>query len=112
MEKEERGKRALKDGIYDLSRVRETLYLEDSEDHHVWNWQEEGVSLGYEEADRFMERYPEFRIAHAYQTYCTILLSDPPEIFGGIHKGGGFNYGSTNLLEDCPRSILILAEDD
>ena len=111
MEKEEKKKRVLKDGIYDLSRIRETLYLKDIEDHHIYSWCEEGTSLG-EEVGQFMEKYPEFRIGCAYQAICAFLLSDPPEIFGGIRKGGGFNYGSTNLLEDCPRSILILAEDD
>lgn len=62
----------------------------------------------------FAEKYPEFVIAHAYETSWTLLLSRAPIRLemDGKWFGSGFNYGSTNLLEDCPKRLLILAEND
>lgn len=62
----------------------------------------------------FSERHPDFVVANAYETSTTILLSQKPNKLEmkGKWFGSGFNYGSTNLLVDCPKRVLILAEND
>ena len=60
----------------------------------------------------FINKYPDFVVGSAYQTYAIVLLTRKPPKFSGKWTGTGFNYGSTNILENCPNDILILAEDD
>jgi hypothetical protein len=61
----------------------------------------------------FLVENPQWRFACAYQTGVVLLLSEPPIARPDLHTlGSGFNYGSTNLLENCPSRILILAQDD
>ena len=61
---------------------------------------------------KFIAKYPNFVVASAYETGTTILLSKPPKKFKHVGPGCGFNYGSTNLIENCPKRLLILAEND
>lgn len=96
--------RVLRDGIYEVSDDIEVLELEG-----------EAQELRAEDrtkALKFMARYPDYYMASAYQCYATFLLSKKPNKFGGEYSGSGFNAGSTNLLSDCPRRVLILAEND
>lgn len=49
--------------------------------------------------------------AYAYGTQYSFLLSIKPTIMVN-YEGCGFNYGSNNIIENCPKRILICAEDD
>ncbi len=71
----------------------------------------------------FIKKYPKFYTASAYETEFKFLLSKKPELLirdfpkKNISKtfkqsGSYFNYGSTNILTNCPKNILILAEND
>ena len=109
--------RKISDGIYDVTdipfidigsvgrRVNEK-YNEDTDQYELI------VNIKEEEIEKFIEKYPDFVIASAYATEYYILLAYKPKKFEGTKLGHGFNYGSTNMLIDCPRSVLILAEDD
>lgn len=60
----------------------------------------------------FLSVHPNWRYVGAYETYAEFLLSEPPLEFKGKKMGSGFNYGSTNIILDCPKRLLILAEND
>lgn len=91
-------KNYIKDGIYNVSGI-EFFVLEEDDDTG-------------EKSIEWVERHTVFYIANAYETRTTILFAEKPLPFNGKKLGGGFHYGSTNLLLDCPKSILILAEND
>ena len=59
----------------------------------------------------FADKHPEFCIANAYQTEYPIWLSKMPTKKLNF-VGSGFNHGANNVIEDCPKRILICAEDD
>lgn len=67
-----------------------------------------------DQARAFLTKHPDAVIASAYATSTTFLLSKRPEPYTGHRLGGGFNYGSTNLVGDLParHSLLILAQND
>ena len=65
-----------------------------------------------DEIIKWLENKDKFWLASAYQTEYFILYETEPPGFNGKRYGNGFNYGSTNMLTECPESILILAEDD
>lgn len=94
----------LKDGIYN---PRNTPFV-------VWR---KSISellrsdLAYE-VERLMEKYPDGCIAHAYETSTTFFFTETIKLYHVEQLGDGFNYGSTNLLLDCPTNLLILAEND
>lgn len=46
-----------------------------------------------------------------YETDFPILLFDEPQNKTRL-IGSGFNYGSINMIRNCPKDILILAEND
>ena len=77
-----------------------------------------GVEYGQEETvyvTKFIEKYPGFFAASAYETHYMILLSaQPKKITQDINWiGSGFNYGSTNVLSGlATKAIMILAEND
>ena len=84
------------DGIYDTTGI-EFLIADQNNPDEVTEW--------LKDKDRFW-------LASAYQTEYYILYAAEPPKFIGNRFGNGFNYGSTNMLTECPESILILAEDD
>ena len=86
----------VKDGIYDVSDIE--FFLVDSKEREV--------------TVAWIEAHDKFWIASAYETETIILLAGEPRKFEGTWDGSGFNYGSTNIIIDCPKSILILAEND
>jgi hypothetical protein len=92
-------KKILGDGIYDVT------------DISFYQLEEDDKKDKLDEIKLYMEQHPDFVIAHAYETYTTFILEYPPV---KLHTciGSGFNRGSTNIITDCPRSILLLAEDD
>ena len=91
----------LSDGIYDLDGIEFIVVDGNSE-------------LGIE----WIEAHKEFWIADAYETDFPILLSKEPRCLNSKKWnkenwiGSGFNYGSTNIIKNCPKDILILAEND
>ena len=104
----------LENGIYDVTGLEfEVLECEENE-----LYTEEKAVVN------FSKKFPDFKIGSAYQCCKVFLLSKPPirlislgypvrnENKGLGWIGTGFNYGSCNLLTNCPKSILILAEDD
>ena len=60
----------------------------------------------------FLKKYPKAVIASAYETEHTLLISGRPKKIRTAHVGSGFNCGSTNIINNAPKSILILAEND
>jgi len=98
-------KRNIPDGVYDASGVTEFLCCD-------------GEFVGdVSEADAekiisFCERHPNWVMAAPYQTRMIVFCSNRPVEFTGEREGTGFNYGSCNLLQNCPSKLLILAEDD
>jgi len=86
----------VRDGIYNVSDIEFLLVnSKDKEATVVW-----------------IEAHDKFWIANAYETETIILLAEEPRKFEGSWDGSGFNYGSTNIITDCPKSIMILAEND
>lgn len=61
--------------------------------------------------DIFVAMYPDFILAHPYETDMFVLLARRPEKITTC-VGTGFNYGSCNIIENCPQTVLICAEDD
>ena len=89
------------DGIYDIEGIE---FL--------------AVDANIESAIEWIENHEKFWIADAYETDFPILLSDEPRCLNSkkwneeCWIGSGFNYGSTNIIKNCPKDILILAEND
>ena len=96
--------RDLEDGIYSLSTDIEVLPVE--------AYQEKRITAEQETIIKFIQAFPEFVIASAYETETVLLLSKRPEKIQLKRIGSGFNFGSTNLLLNCPQNLLILAEND
>jgi len=86
----------VKDGIYDVSDIES--FLVDFK--------------GKEASAAWIDAHDKFWRASAYETETFFLFSEEPRRFGGEWDGSGFNYGSTNVIRNCPRDILILAEND
>jgi len=92
--------RFLRDGIYDVTNISFYQTTEDERMDHL------------DEIKLFIKDNPEYVIAHAYETYIIFILGRRPEKIINQSTGSGFNYGSTNIIDNCPRTILILAEND
>jgi len=97
------GDKFLEDGIYDITGI---FYIESTED-----LKDPDVDIPIE-VEEFMQANKDYVIGCAYGCYTAFIFASCPPLFKGTHVGTGFNYGSTNILSDCPKSILILAEDD
>jgi hypothetical protein len=64
-----------------------------------------------EELSKFLDKYPNPFVADAYETEYPFLLSaEPTKRVEFI--GSGFNYGSNNIIDNCPKRILICGEND
>jgi hypothetical protein len=72
---------------------------------------EEQWNIFKQSLEAFCEKYPDWQVAEAYQTYGLYLLSNKPEKFIG-NQTGTYGRGANLLLEDCPKKLLFLAEDD
>ncbi len=95
IEKHEKAER-IPDGIYDTTGIDFIVAKQENSDDVI----------------KWSKNKDKFWLASAYQTEYYILYETEPPKFTGNHFGHGFNYGSTNMLTECPESILILAEDD
>lgn len=112
MTAEELNKLDLQDGIYEILPHIIVEELKDCfEDNISYLVSDEGdhQSLQFE---AFLHKYPQMCLANAYETHVIFMLSEAPPIWKGKKSGSGFNYGSTNILENCPPKLLILAQND
>lgn len=110
MTDEEEELRCLGDGIYEVPTSIDIVEVEDWGKNFCEGWYY--FDLDNPKVQAFITTYPDWRYACAYETGSPLLLSAPPLKFQGQHLGTGFNYGSTNLLTNCPNRILILAQND
>lgn len=92
---------AISDGIYDVTSIE-------------FKAVDRNIKSGIE----WIRNHEKFWVADAYETDFPILLSDEPRCLNSKKwnkenwVGSGFNYGSTNIIKNCPKGILILAEND
>ena len=59
----------------------------------------------------FIKRNPNFVIADAYQTEHPFFFFKKSTV-SVQYIGSGFNHGSNNIIDNCPKRILICGEDD
>ena len=59
----------------------------------------------------FAEKYPNFVMAEPYQTEQTICLSEMPTITLD-YLGTDFTHGANAIIDNCPKRILICAQND
>ena len=86
----------VRDGVYDITDIDFVI----------------GKKNDYDNIVKWLENKDKFWLANAYETDYYILFAEEPKKFNGKQKGEGFNYGSTSMLLDCPKDVLILAEND
>lgn len=86
----------IKDGVYDVTDIAFIAK----------------TNKNFEEVVEWVNEREKIWIANAYDTDGHIFFEEEPTKFDGKWYGSGFNYGSTNILTDCPKSVLILAEND
>ena len=86
----------VKDGVYDVTDINFIVK----------------TSKNTDEVAAWVNEREKVWIANAYETDEYIFLENEPKKFAGKRYGSGFNHGSTNILTDCPKSVLILAEND
>lgn len=92
--------KSLDDGVYDMTGI-EFVVDDENKDRNKRN------------LEGFIKKYPDFLLASAYETDERILVATrPPRVRVENLLGGGFNYGSTNIIINCPKTVLILAEND
>jgi hypothetical protein len=94
------------DGVWDISDI-------DFFDPNMRTWKPtpEQVSTHFDGMKAFIEKYPEFVVAEAYQTEYPLWLAEKPTKQVD-YIGSGFNHGSNNIIDNCPKRILICGEDD
>lgn len=90
--------RQLSDGIYNIENIE---FIEINTEGKNDN-----------KAQKFIKKYPKYIIGSAYETDTMFLLSKIPPEIKNQDIGSGFNYGSCNIIQNCPTSILILAQND
>lgn len=94
------------DGVWDISNIEYIPLM-----IGIWRPTEKQKSDHIKKLSDFISEYPNFVIADAYQTEYPILLSEKPNIRVD-YIGSGFNHGSNNIIDNCPKRILICGEDD
>ncbi len=60
--------------------------------------------------EEFVSKHPNACLASAFETEKYIILSEKPTKIVE-YKGSGFAHGSTNIIDNCPKRILILEEE-
>lgn len=98
--------RTLKDGIYDISNLD---FLVISNRYHFHD-----LKLGKvpQQLSDFMIKYPNYSIGYEYNAPDILFLSDKPKKFTGTIYGGDFGYEVAVIIQDCPKAILIVAENE
>jgi len=111
----------LSDGVYDITGIPRCIT--DENGNHI---------PGQPDIGEFIAKYPNCYYGCAYQTDMVTLLAYKParvtqtcntyqlitnkKTMGADDAfqvlGDGFNHGCNNIILNCPKEILILAEDD
>ncbi len=120
----------LRDSIYEVPETSEylcignelhgTIFIHDDKNIRILRL---GITDCEEAIDQmrkinnFIKRHKNIYIGSAYQCPAIFLFSEKPislyrEDTNFEHIGSDFNHGSSNLLLNCPKRMLILAEDD
>jgi hypothetical protein len=94
----------LEDGVYDITDIPRLCIDKSTR-----------MSLDAEEIaqiQKFLDTHGSDNVAigAAYGTDATILLAKQPTEVESW--SGGFNYGTSAIVTNCPREIMILAEND
>jgi hypothetical protein len=93
------------DGVFDISDI------DFINPNMPWKPSDEQMIEYYNSMKLWVEKYPNFVIAEAYQTEYPLFLSEmPTKVIEYV--GSGFNHGSNNIIDNCPKRILICGEDD
>ena len=113
--------RCLDDGFYEVSDETKTLCIDNDLSHYFYYpgyLQYYPDQLGdskeptIKKIDAFIEKFPNFAVASGYETYAIVFLSERPKKIKLRSTGRGFNYGVTAILYNCPKNLLIIAEND
>lgn len=107
---ENRKNRGLRHGTFDVSTIKEILFVQDAESFYSRHMNELPPPIKQKIVE-FCERNPNWAIGEAYQCYGLYLLSEKPPKFKG-KETGYYGRGANTLLENCPSKLLLLAEDD
>jgi len=104
----------VRDGVWDISNIDfieiSPSYVMDSPDR--WRDPNESeIEQHINKLSEFLDKYPNCVVADAYQTEHPFLLSEKPTI-KVKYIGSGFNRGANNIIDNCPKRILICGEDD
>jgi len=91
----------LKDGVYDISDLEFLIIGTKDIDEKLIS-----------DIEDFVTKHPDFVVANPYQVEYPILISKKPNKYTGKGYGSWFNHGSSNIITNCPNSILILAQND
>jgi hypothetical protein len=108
----------VEDGVWDISNIEfieiSPSYVVDSPDEWGPRWREPNeteIDQHINRLSEFIDKYPNCVVADAYQTEHPFLLSEKPTV-RVKYIGSGFNRGSNNIIDNCPKRILICGEDD
>jgi len=95
---EKEGKR-LSDGVYDITDVEvEKHWIDGEAEQKVKDW---------------LEKHPDGCVADPYETGTIFLLSKVPvKLDFQENVDGELNYGSAAIINNCPKRILICAQND
>ena len=101
----QKDKKHVGDGVFDISDI------DFINPNMPWKPSDEQMTEYYNSMKVWVEKYPNFVIAEAYQTEYPLFLSEmPTKVIEYV--GSGFNHGSNNIIDNCPKRILICGEDD
>lgn len=95
--------RYIPDGVYDITGIP---YL-DIPDSRRYN------SRTVKKIEEFNNKHSPVYLAKPYQTYQIFLLGEKPkEIFSKNLVNPSYSHGAAGIIENCPKTVMILAEDD
>ena len=104
----------VEDGVWDISDIDFIAMLPPNGVMDGGNWRrltKSELDEHITKLSEFFDKYPNCVIADAYQTEHPFFLSEKPTV-EVKSVGNGFNRGSNNIIDNCPKRILICAEDD
>lgn len=106
----------LSSGLFAVSDTCEVLFVDDLEDRLCASIMNGGQYDSDVPADMqaFIDSHPDFVMAYGYQTIMGFLLSERPvKLSPNQLLGGGFEgHGTTAIINDCPKRLLILGQND
>jgi hypothetical protein len=95
--------RFLEDGYYDVTDME---YIDLGVDHLR--------RTATKEAEEFVERHSDKEVwaVSAYETYTVMLFAGKPRKINILAAGKPVGHGACTVLDNCPKSILLVAEND